>query len=55
MEFGQTKGWQVEDGKVLFPEQVTGTSGSREDNVLEMSESVIENTLGYARKLETIV
>ena len=55
VEFGKQKGWQVHDGRVLFPEQEGGTTGSKENNVLAMSGTVIENALGYARELETIV
>ena len=55
VEFGQERGWLVKDGRVIFPEQEVGVPGKTDDSVLEMSDTVIENTLGYARKLETIV
>ena len=54
-EFSAMKSWQVKDGRVIFPESDAGTSGNRDDDVLTMSGTVIENALGYARELETIV
>lgn len=50
ISFAQHRGWVVRDGHIFFPDQ-TEEEGSQK----EMSQMVIENTLGYARELETIV
>lgn len=52
MEFARSKAWQVKDGRVHFPEVETGMG---ENDILATSGQVIENALGYARELETIV
>ena len=52
VEFAQGRKWQVKDGRVYFPSLDDGTS---ENDILARSGQVIENTLGYARELETIV
>lgn len=51
VEFAKRRGWTVRDGHIYFP-----TAGA-EDGEPEkpVSLSFIENTLGYARELETIV
>ncbi|KAL2194521.1 SAC3/GANP/Nin1/mts3/eIF-3 p25 family-domain-containing protein [Corynascus similis CBS 632.67] len=52
VEFARSRGWTVKDGQIFFPSaQETG----EEEQEKEMSQMVIENTLGYARQLETIV
>lgn len=52
VEFARSRGWTVKDGQIYFPSaQETG----EEEQEKEMSQMVIENTLGYARQLETIV
>ncbi|KAK4156841.1 SAC3/GANP/Nin1/mts3/eIF-3 p25 family-domain-containing protein [Chaetomidium leptoderma] len=52
VEFARSRGWTVKDGQIFFPSaQETG----EEEQEQEMSQMVIENTLGYARQLETIV
>ena len=50
--FSQERGWQTHDGRVYFPPPDVGMS---ENDILATSGQVIENTLGYARELETIV
>ncbi|KAL9058730.1 MAG: hypothetical protein Q9162_001598 [Coniocarpon cinnabarinum] len=50
VEFGQERGWTVQDGRVYFP--VEEDDERRGDG---MSGTIIENALGYARELETIV
>ncbi|KAK9368980.1 SAC3/GANP/Nin1/mts3/eIF-3 p25 family-domain-containing protein [Lipomyces kononenkoae] len=50
LEFIEQRGWTVKDGRIYFPEESTDALESG----LPM-ENVIENTLGYARELETIV
>ncbi|KAK4136148.1 hypothetical protein BT67DRAFT_491454 [Trichocladium antarcticum] len=53
VEFARSRGWIVRDGHIFFPTaQDAGDEGEQDK---EMSQMVIENTLGYARQLETIV
>lgn len=53
VEFARSRGWIVKDGQIFFPTaQDAGDEGEQDK---EMSQMVIENTLGYARQLETIV
>lgn len=51
--FSNDRGWQAKDGRVHFP--TAAAAGTGEDDVLGISGQIIENTLGYARELETIV
>lgn len=54
IEFAEFRKWIVRDGRIYFPKQpVDGATG--EERVKETSQVAIENTLGYARELETIV
>jgi 26S proteasome regulatory subunit N12 len=54
VEFARQRGWEIKDGQIYFP---TVTDAAAEDGgqEKEMSQMAIENTLGYARELETIV
>ena len=54
VEFAHARGWVVRDGRIYFPTQ-QGHDGRTEKEILVASEQVIENTIGYARELETIV
>lgn len=54
IQFAQSRGWLAKDGRVYFPQQEEEAQAAEKD-VMSASGSVIENTLGYARKLETIV
>lgn len=54
MQFAQSRGWVAKDGRIYFPQQEEETLAAEKD-VMSSSGMVIENTLGYARKLETIV
>ncbi|KAK3724391.1 regulatory particle non-ATPase [Vermiconidia calcicola] len=54
VQFAQSRGWVAKDGRVYFPQQEEEMLAA-EKNVMSSSGVVIENTLGYARKLETIV
>lgn len=54
VEFAHARGWVVRDGRIYFPVQQGGDVRS-EKEILVASEQVIENTIGYARELETIV
>lgn len=53
-QFAGQRGWVVKDGRVYFPRQDQDLLASEKD-ILSTSGNVIENTLGYARELETIV
>ena len=54
IQFSQQRGWTVKDGRIWFPRQEQDLHASEKD-ILSTSGQVIENTLGYARELETIV
>ena len=53
-QFAEKRGWTVKDGRIWFPWQDQDLLASERD-ILSTSGQVIENTLGYARELETIV
>ena len=63
VEFARSRGWTVHDGHIYFPSASSSAAAAAagQGAVLidvaekEFSQSVIENTLGYARELETIV
>ena len=50
VDFAAQRGWTVRDGQILFPAVEAG-----EEPEQDVSQMAIENTLGYARQLETIV
>ncbi|KAI0127831.1 SAC3/GANP/Nin1/mts3/eIF-3 p25 family-domain-containing protein [Xylariales sp. AK1849] len=50
VEFARQRGWLIRDGHIYFP----GVDADV-DEEKDISQMVIENTLGYARELETIV
>ncbi|OQO11352.1 hypothetical protein B0A48_05608 [Cryoendolithus antarcticus] len=54
VQFAHSRGWVAKDGRIWFPEQEAENAAAERD-VVSASGAVIENTLGYARKLETIV
>jgi 26S proteasome regulatory subunit N12 len=54
IQFAQSRGWVAKEGRIYFPQQEEEALAAEKD-VMSASGSVIENTLGYARKLETIV
>ena len=54
VEFARSRGWIAKEGRIYFPQQ-NEESGMGERDILVTSGQVIHNTLGYARKLETIV
>ncbi|MCJ1229839.1 regulatory particle non-ATPase [Toensbergia leucococca] len=54
VEFAHERGWVVKDGRIYFPVQ-QGEEMRTEKEILVASGQVIENTIGYARELETIV
>ncbi|KAL8944795.1 MAG: hypothetical protein Q9216_000217 [Gyalolechia sp. 2 TL-2023] len=53
VDFAQAKGWVVKDGRIYFPQSQEDMRTEKE--ILVASGQVIENTIGYARELETIV
>lgn len=54
IEFAKLRGWIAKDGRIYFPQKEEEAMAADKD-VMSSSGTVIENTLGYARKLETIV
>lgn len=52
VNFAKESGWVVKDSRIYFPQQDDDVLGK---DILVTSDQVIENTLGYARELETIV
>lgn len=54
IQFAQSRGWVAKEGRIYFPEQQEEMAQGDKD-ILAASGQVIENTLEYARKLETIV
>ena len=54
LQFAKDRGWIARDGRIFFPNQ-QGESVRSEREILRASGQVIENTIGYARELETIV
>ncbi|KAI9740810.1 MAG: regulatory particle non-ATPase [Claussenomyces sp. TS43310] len=54
VQFAQSRGWFIKDGRIYFPMQQEGELADGEGEK-ELSQMTIENTLGYARELETIV
>lgn len=55
IEFAQARGWLIRDGRIFFPNQNLKSGVDEQGNEKELSQLAIENTLGYARELETIV
>lgn len=54
LAFAKQRGWLAKDGRIYFPQQEEELRNADKD-VMSSSGQLIENTLGYARKLETIV
>ncbi|CBF83555.1 proteasome regulatory particle lid subunit RPN12 [Aspergillus nidulans FGSC A4] len=54
MEFAQQRGWTLRDGRIYFPVEPEAATRSEKD-ILVASSTIIENAIGYARELETIV
>ncbi|KAF2031057.1 hypothetical protein EK21DRAFT_64140 [Setomelanomma holmii] len=52
VQFAKESGWVVKDSRIYFPQQEDDYLSK---DILVTSDQVIENTLGYARELETIV
>ena len=56
VDFARSRNWLVRDGRIYFP-AAQGAEGQEREKEMMMvaSGKVIENTIGYARELETIV
>lgn len=54
IQFAHSRGWVAKEGRIYFPAQQEELAQGEKD-ILSTSDKVIENTLEYARKLETIV
>ncbi|PGH11693.1 hypothetical protein AJ79_04716 [Helicocarpus griseus UAMH5409] len=52
VEFAQARGWILRDGRIYFPQAEAAQTEQAEKGA---SGSIIENAVGYARELETIV
>lgn len=61
VDFSRERGWVVKDGRIYFPEQEAAATEveqptlAAEKNITLTSGHIIENAIGYARELETIV
>lgn len=55
VEFAHHRGWTVRDGTIYFPAEATAENEDGSGGEKEVSQMIIENALGYARELETIV
>lgn len=59
VEFAKERKWILKDGRVFFPVHEQGPQGQggqrSEKDILQASGTIIENSIGYARQLETIV
>lgn len=55
VDFARQRGWTVKDGQIFFPATASGDGPQNGEEQQDMSKMVIENALGYARELETIV
>lgn len=57
VDFANQRGWVVRDGQIFFPDADASAAALDDEGApeKEMSQMVIENALGYARELETIV
>jgi 26S proteasome regulatory subunit N12 len=55
VQFAQSRGWTVRDGRIYFPSQQDSNDETEGEREKEMSQRAIENALGYAIELETIV
>lgn len=56
IEFAKERNWTLKDGRVYFPSQEEqAESADAEKNIQLTGGNTIENAIGYARQLETIV
>ncbi|KAL0467833.1 26S proteasome non-ATPase [Neurospora intermedia] len=55
VEFARSRGWVLKDGHIYFPSAEPTTEEAGAEQEKPFSRLIIENTLGYARELESIV
>ncbi|KAL8375671.1 hypothetical protein RB595_006992 [Gaeumannomyces hyphopodioides] len=55
VDFAASRGWVVRDGHIYFPATAGSAADDGDQAEKPISQMFIENTLGYARELETIV
>lgn len=58
VEFAKARGWALKDGRIYFPvqqEQQEPSAVQKTGDISLTTGGVIENAIGYARQLETIV
>jgi 26S proteasome regulatory subunit N12 len=62
VEFAQERDWTLHDGRIYFPTDPESAAadeeqpiGQPEKEIVLSSATIIENSIGYARQLETIV
>ncbi|PGH23829.1 hypothetical protein AJ80_02077 [Polytolypa hystricis UAMH7299] len=55
VEFAQARGWLLKDGRIYFPQQEQLQADQAQKDISSASATIIENAIGYARELETIV
>lgn len=54
VDFARQRGWTIKNGQIFFP-SAEAAAGEEPDEEKDFSRVAIQNTLGYARELETIV
>jgi 26S proteasome regulatory subunit N12 len=55
VNFAKERGWSIRDGRIYFPSVAEDGEETGGKDALVASGTIIENTIGYARDLETIV
>lgn len=55
VEFAQARGWVLRDGRIYFPQSEVEHAQGSETSVSHASRAIIENGIGYAQQLGTIV
>lgn len=57
VDFAHNRGWVIKDRTIYFPTaaELNADEEGEQEQEKEVGQMVIENTLGYARQLETIV
>ncbi|KAK3313950.1 GANP/Nin1/mts3/eIF-3 p25 family protein [Apodospora peruviana] len=65
VEFARSRNWTIKDGHIIFPSTSSAAAGAAaasageveggDEQAQEFSKMIINNALGYARELETIV
>ncbi|CAI4213327.1 unnamed protein product [Parascedosporium putredinis] len=55
IDFARERRWVIRDGHIYFPDSEAASEQDSAAQDKDFSRTIIENTLGYARELETIV